>query len=66
MACDDLAEGHADEVALLVEPRIEGVDIAQHLDDLELLLVQGIAHEIALDRQRIPMKRAGWKVRIVS
>ena len=50
MARDDLAEVDVDEVAVLVDHGVERVDVAQHPHDLELLLVQRIADEIALDR----------------
>ena len=53
VALDDLAEGDADEVAILVQHRVEGVDVAQPADDLQLLLMQRIADEVALDGQRI-------------
>ena len=53
MALDDLAEGDADQVAVFVEHGVERVDLAQHAHDLELLLMQRIADEIALNRQRI-------------
>ena len=53
MACDDVAERHKDQVAVFVDHGIERVDLADHADDLQLLLVQRIAGEIALNGQRI-------------
>ena len=53
VARDDLAERDADEVAILVDHRVERVDLAEHAHDLELLLVQRIADEIALDGERV-------------
>ncbi len=53
MALDDLAEGDAGEIAVLVQNGVERVDLADPAHDLELLLVQRIAGEVALDRQRI-------------
>ena len=51
MAFDDLAEGDEDQLALLVDDRVEREHVAEHADDLELLLVQRIAGEIARDRR---------------
>jgi hypothetical protein len=53
MAGDDLAEADEDEVARFVDHGVERVDVAQHAHDLQLLLVQRIADEVALDRERI-------------
>ena len=54
MALDHLAEVDVDEVALVVDHRIERVDLAEHPHDLQLLLVQRIAGEVALDGERDP------------
>ena len=43
----------ADEVAVFVEHGVERVELAEHAHDLELLLMQRIADEIALDGERI-------------
>ena len=53
MALDDFAEADVDEVAVVVDDRIERVDVAQHPHDLELLLVQRVAGEVALDCERV-------------
>ena len=53
MARDDLAEIDVDEIAVVVDHGVERVDLAQHPHDLELLLVQRIAGEVALDRERV-------------
>ena len=53
MAGDDLPEGDVNEVAVLVDHGVESVDVAEALDDLQLLLVQRIADEVALHRKRI-------------
>ena len=53
MAGDDLAEGHEDQVARLVDHCVQAIEIAEHPNDLELLLVQGVADEVALDGKRI-------------
>ena len=53
VARDHLAEVDVDEVAVLVDHRVERVDLAQHAHDLELLLVQRVAGEVALDRRRV-------------
>ena len=53
MALDHFAEIDVDEIAVLVDHGVDRVDIAQHPHDLELLLVQRIAGEIALDRRRV-------------
>ena len=41
------------EIAVVVDHGVDRVDLAEHPHDLELLLVQRIALEIALDRERI-------------
>jgi hypothetical protein len=42
-----------DEIAVLVDHRVDRVHVAEHAHDFELLLVQRIAAEIALDRRRV-------------
>ena len=59
MAFDDLAERHVHEVAVLVDHRVQRVAVAQHAHDLELFLVQRIADEIALHRERILHEAGG-------
>ena len=46
--------------------RVECVDFAEHADDLELLLVQRVADQVAWTASGSSMKRAEWKVRMVS
>ena len=53
MAGDDFAEGDVDEVAILIDHRVERVEFADLAHDLELLLVQRIADEVALHGERI-------------
>ena len=53
VARDHLAEVDVHEIAVLVDHRVDGIDVAQHPHDLELLLVQRIAGEVALDRRRV-------------
>ena len=53
VAFDDLAEGDEDQLALLVDDRVEGEHVAEHADDLELFLVQRIAGEIARHGRRV-------------
>ena len=53
VARDHLAEIDVDEVAVVVDHGVDRVDLAQHAHDLELLLVQRIAGEVALDRERV-------------
>ena len=53
MAGDDLAEGDVDQVACLVDDGVERVDVADHADDLELLLVERIPGEVARTRKRV-------------
>ncbi len=53
VALDHLAEIDVNEIAILVDHRVDGVDLAQHAHDLELLLVQRVAREVALDRRRV-------------
>ena len=62
VARHDLAEAREDQVALLVEDRVEAVDPpADHAQDLQLLLVQRIAVEIAARRQRILHEARGME-----
>lgn len=53
MALDHLAEVRIDKVPLLVEDRVDRIDLAEHTHDRELFLVQRIADEVALHRRRI-------------
>ena len=53
MAFDDLAVRDEDQLALLVDDGVERQDVAEHAHDLELLLVQRIADEIARDRSGV-------------
>ena len=61
MAGDDLAEGDVDKVAVLVDHGVQGIDVAQDADDLKLLLVQRIADQIALDRERVLHEAGGME-----
>ena len=61
MAFDDLAERHVHEVAILVDHRVERVEFAEHAHDLELLLVQRIADEVALDGERVLHEAGGME-----
>ena len=51
MTFDDFAKVDVNEVAVLVDHRVQRVDLAEHPHDLELLFVQRIAREVALDRR---------------
>ena len=42
-----------DQVAIFVDDRVERVEVAEPADDLELLLVQRIADQVALNGERI-------------
>ena len=53
MARDHLAKGDAEQVAVLVDDRVERIDIAEHAHDLELLLVQRVALQVARRSQRV-------------
>ena len=53
VAGDHLAEIDVHQIAVLVDHRVERVDVAQHPHDRELLLVQRVPGKIALDRRRI-------------
>ena len=48
-------------VAILVDHGIERIDFAQHADDLKLLLVQRIADQVALDRERVFHEAGGME-----
>ena len=50
-----------DEVAVLVDHRVERVEFADHAHDLELLLVQRIADQVALDGERILHEARGME-----
>src|SRR6185437_607194 len=45
---------------------VEGVDVAQHAHDLQLLLVQRIPTRLHCTASGSSMNRAEWKVRMVS
>ena len=53
MARDDFSKCDVDEVAILVDHRVERIEFTNHADDLELLLVQRVADQIALDGERV-------------
>src|SRR5271154_957043 len=53
MACNDLAEFHACEIAVLVQNRAQGIAFAEHVHDLKLFLAKRITDQIALNRERI-------------
>ena len=53
MAGDDFAEIDVSQIAIVVDNRVEAVDVAEPADDLKLLLVKRIADQIALNRERI-------------
>ena len=61
MAGDDLAEGDVDQVAILVDHRVERVEFADHAHDLELLLVQRVADQVALDGERVFHEAGGME-----
>ena len=61
MAFDDLAEIDEGEVAVLVDHRVERIDLAEHADDFQLLLMQRVADQIALDGERILHKACGME-----
>src|SRR5450759_660696 len=57
----DIAEVHVAEVALLVNDGVEGIKLTHLTYDLQLLLVQGVAGQVALDSQRIFHEPGGVK-----
>jgi len=61
VAGDDLAEAHEDQIPLLVEHGVQAIDVAEHADDFELLLVQSIADEVALDGKGILHESRGME-----
>ena len=50
-----------DQVAVLVDHGVERIDVAEHADDLELLLVQRVADQVALDGERILHEAGGME-----
>ena len=59
MARDDFAECHVDEVAILVDDGVERIEFTNRAHDLELLLVQRVADEVALDGERVLHEAGG-------
>src|SRR6185312_7193731 len=53
MASDDFAEGGENQIAVFVYDHVEGIDFADHANNLKLFLMQRVANQIALDSQRI-------------
>ena len=61
MACDNLAEIHVGQIAIVVDNRVETVEIAELADDLELFFVKRIAIQIALNGERILHETRGME-----
>ncbi len=61
MARDDLAEIDVNEIAVVVDDRVERVQVAEAPDDLELLLVERIADQIALNGEGILHEARGME-----
>ena len=59
MALDDLAKRHVHQVAVLIDDGVERVAVAQAAHDLELLLMQRVADEVALHRERVLHEAGG-------
>ena len=61
MARDDFPECDVNQVAVLIDHRVERIEFADRAHDLELFLVQRIADEVALDGERVLHEAGGME-----